>query len=161
LIGEKIHRKFRTPIYLKVANRFFIASEQAGLHHIGEVEGSWNKSTNNMRIRSNPSLNMHQRRSLNMKKNKTLSILKNGSLRSLSGELKSCMVKNFGQVILCNTCAFDSIASILMVAYCDSVNYNIAISSKENIFMKFITGIVKNGISAKTYSIRAEILVCL
>jgi hypothetical protein len=64
---------------------------------------SWNKSTNNMKIRSNPSLNMHQRKSQNMKKNKTLPILKNGSLRSPSGELKSCMVKNFGQVILCNT----------------------------------------------------------
>jgi hypothetical protein len=102
---------------------------------------------------------MHQRRSQNMKKNKTLPILKNGSLRSPSGELKSCMVKNFGQVILCNTCAFDSVASILMVAYCDSNNYNTAIGGKENVFLKFITGIVKNGISAKVYSTRAEILV--
>jgi hypothetical protein len=122
---------------------------------------SWNKSTDKMRIRPNPSLNTHQKKSQNMKKNKILPLLKNGSLRSPSGELKSCMVKNVGQIILCNTCAFDSIASILMVAYCDSLNYNIAISSKENVFMKFITGIVKNGISAKTYSIRAEILVRL
>jgi hypothetical protein len=120
---------------------------------------SWNKSNNKMRNRSNPSLNIHQKKLQNMKKNKTLPILKNGSLRSPSGELKSCMVRNFGQVILCNTCAFDSVASILMVAYCDSVNYNTAVGGKENVFFKFIAGIVKNGISAKTYSTRAEILV--
>jgi hypothetical protein len=66
---------------------------------------------------------------------------------------------NFGQVILCNTCAFDSIASILMVAYCNSIKYNTAIGGKENVFLKFITRIVKNGISAKVYSTRAEILV--
>jgi hypothetical protein len=122
---------------------------------------SWNKSTDKMRIRPNPSLNTNQKKSQKMIKNKILPLLKNGSLRTPSGELKSCMVKNFGQVILCNTCAFDTIASILMVTNCDSVNYNIAISGKEIVFMKFITGIVKNGISAKTYSIRAEILVCL
>jgi hypothetical protein len=92
---------------------------------------NWNKPTNKMRIRSNPNLNVHQKKLQNMKKNKTLPILKNGSLRSPSGELKSCMVRNFGQVILCNTCVFDSVSSILMVAYCDSVNYNTAIGGKE------------------------------
>jgi hypothetical protein len=69
------------------------------------------------------------------------------------------MVKNFGQVILCNTCVFDSVTLILMVAYCDSINYNTAIGGKENVFLQFITGIVKNGISAKVYSTRPEILV--
>jgi hypothetical protein len=119
----------------------------------------WNKSTDKMRIRSNPSLNNHQKKLHNMKKNKTLPILKNGSLRSPSGELKSCMVRNFGEVILCNTCAFDSVTSILMVAYCDSINYNTAVGGKGNVFLNFIAGIVKNGISAKAYSTRAEILV--
>jgi hypothetical protein len=69
------------------------------------------------------------------------------------------MVKNFGKVILCNTCAFDSVASILMVAYCDSINYNTSIGGKENVFLKFITGIIKNGIFAKAYLTQAEILV--
>jgi hypothetical protein len=94
-----------------------------------------------------------------MKKNKILPILKNGSLRSPSEKLKSCMVRNFEQVILCNTCAFDFVLSILMVAYCDSVNYHTAVGGKENVFLKFIAGIVINGISAKAYSTRAKILV--
>jgi hypothetical protein len=47
---------------------------------------------------------MHQRKSQNMKKNKTLPILKNGSLRFPSGELKSCVVKNFDK-LYCVTAA--------------------------------------------------------
>jgi hypothetical protein len=48
-----------------------------------------------------------------------------------------------------------------MVPYCDSINYKIAVDGKENVFLKFITGIVKNGISAKAYSTRKEILVTM
>jgi len=89
---------------------------------------------------------------------KTLPILKNGSRAE---ELKSCLVKDYGKTILSNTCAFDSAASILMVAYYDSINYNTAVDSLDNMFLKFIAEIVKNGISAKTYSTRAEIMVIL
>lgn len=89
---------------------------------------------------------------------KTLPILKNGSRAE---ELKSCVVKDFGKTILSNTCAFDSAASILMVSYCDSINYNTVVDGLKNIFLKFIAEIVKNGISAKTYSTRADLIVTL
>jgi hypothetical protein len=92
---------------------------------------------------------------------KFLSILKNGSPRFHSGELKSYIVRNFRQVILCNTYAFDTVASMLMVGYCDSINYSTAIDGKENVLLKFIAEIVKNGILAKVYSTRAKILVTI
>jgi hypothetical protein len=44
-----------------------------------------------------------------------------------------------------------------MVAYYDSINYKIEIDGKENIFLKFITGIVKNGISVKVNSTQYHI----
>jgi len=89
---------------------------------------------------------------------KTLPILKNGSRAE---ELKSCSIKDYGKIILSKTCAFDSAASILMVAYCNSINYNTVVDNSNSIFLKFIAEIVKNGISAKSYSNRAEIMVIL
>lgn len=53
------------------------------------------------------------------------------------------MVEEFG-----NSCAFDSVVNN---QYCDSINYMIEVDGLNNMFLKFITGIVKNGISAKTY----------
>lgn len=122
---------------------------------------SWNKkSTNKKRIRSylNPNPHLKYLELNNLKKMKTLPILKNGSRAE---ELKSCSMKDYGKIILSNTCAFDSAASILMVAYCDSINYNTVVDSSNSMFLKFIAEIVKNGISAKTYSNRAEIMVIL
>lgn len=52
---------------------------------------------------------------------KSLPILKNGSRAE---ELKACNVNELGKVILTNTCAFDTITSILMAAYCDSQIYS-------------------------------------
>jgi len=52
----------------------------------------------------------------------TLPLLKNGSRKE---ELKAVMVKDIGsKVVLKNTCAFDTIASIFTVAYCDSNLYS-------------------------------------
>lgn len=61
---------------------------------------------------------------------KTLPILKNGSWAE---ELKSCTVKDYGKTILTNTCAFDTAASIFMVAYCDSIDYNIVVDSSNSV----------------------------
>jgi len=116
------------------------------------------KPNNKKRTRSylNPNPHLRHLQLNNLRKNKNLPILKNGSKAE---EIKSCVVKDFGKTILSNTCAFDSAVSILMVAYCDSINY--MVDGLNNMFLKFIAEIVKNGISAKTYSTRAEILVRL
>lgn len=121
----------------------------------------WNKKPNNKkRTRSylNPNPHLKHLQLNNLRKIKNLPILKNGSRAE---EIKSCVVKDFGKTIISNTCAFDSAVSILMVAYCDSINYNTMVDGLNNTFLKFIAEIVKNGISAKTYSTRAEIMVRL
>lgn len=84
-------------------------------------------------------------------------LLKNGSRAE---ELKSCVVKNIGEVIMSNTCAFDTVTSIIMVAYCDSVKYSQKLndSFKNNKYFTFISKIVKQGITS-TYSDRASIMV--
>lgn len=122
------------------------------------VEGWDKKLTNKKKIQSylHPNPHLRHLQIKNLKKIKTLPILKNGSR---ADELTSCTVEDFGKVILSNTCAFHSVLSILIVAYCDSVNYNTEVDGLENIFLKFIAGIVKNGISAKAYLTRAEIMV--
>jgi len=94
----------------------------------------------------------------NLRKIKNLPILKNGSRAE---EIKSCVVKDFRKAILSNTYAFDSAVSILMVPYCDSINYNTRVDGLNNTFLKFIVEIVNNGISAKIYSTREEIMVRL
>lgn len=122
---------------------------------------TWNKKINNKkRTRSylNPNPHLRHLQINNFRKMKTLPILKNGSRAE---ELKSCVVKDFGKIILSNTCAFDSATSVLMVAYCDSIHYNTVVDSLNNMFLKFIAEIVKSGISAKTYLTRAEIMVTI
>ncbi|KAF0719021.1 Uncharacterized protein FWK35_00018773 [Aphis craccivora] len=98
---------------------------------------------------------------------KSLPILKNGSRFE---ELKSSKTKNIqGKVIFSNTCAIDSITSILMsfleyvdfkirsiktisVSYCDSQNYSKIIDSIDSDYFCFISSIVKNGITSATYT---------
>jgi hypothetical protein len=94
-----------------------------------------------------------------MKNSKTiqsLPLLKNGSCAK---ELKSCSISNMGKIIISNTCAFDTITSILMVAYCDSNEYNSKVDECDNSLLKFIAGLVKNGINSRTYSNRADLMV--
>jgi len=96
---------------------------------------------------------------LNNSKNiKSLPLLKNGSRAE---ELKAITVKDIGKIVLTNTCAFDTIASIFTVAYCDSILYSNEIDNILNSsdFFCFISKMVKCGITASTYSQRANIIL--
>jgi len=96
---------------------------------------------------------------LNNSKNiKFLPLLKNGSRAE---ELKAITVKDIGIVVLTNTCAFDTIASIFTVAYCDSILYSNEIDNILNSsdFFCFISKIVKCGITASIYPQRANIIL--
>lgn len=100
------------------------------------VTESWNRKskrqkTNKSYLMPNPLL-----RHLNLnkpKKIKSFPVLKNGSR---ADELKSCSISEIGNVVLTNTCAFDTLVSLFMTAYCDSVNYkkNIDNIIENNVF---------------------------
>jgi len=84
--------------------------------------------------------------------------LKNGSQAE---ELKSCNIKDIGKIIFSNTCAFDSLAFICMVLYCDSEHYKNCINELNCIhpFLKFVSNIVTHGITSATYTERAKIII--
>lgn len=114
---------------------------------------NWNRKSRrqlkNSYLKPNPLLrhvNINNLRSIT-----ALPILKNGSQAE---KLKSSTVKEIGKVILSNSCAFDTLASVFMVSYCDSEDYkkNLDQLNIKSLFFKFI----KNGI---TYSERANIIV--
>jgi hypothetical protein len=65
-----------------------------------------------------PNSTLQHLRMNNSKNLRSLPVLKNGSR---SDELKSCTIKNIGKIAFSNTCAFDTLASILMVSYSDSI----------------------------------------
>lgn len=69
-----------------------------------------------------PNSSLEHLRMNNTKNIQSLPILKNGSR---ADKLKSCTVENIGKVVMSNTYAFDSVASILMVSYSDSMNMEI------------------------------------
>jgi len=94
---------------------------------------------------------------MNARKNiKTLPLLKNGSR---ADELKSLKIRNIdGAIILSNTCAFDAVVSLIMVAFCDSTIFSNALLQKNTVFIEFISKILKNGISSNTYTQRAELI---
>jgi len=120
---------------------------------------TWNRTSKKQRnsnsyLSPNPNL-----RHLQLKSSKhiqSLPILKNGSRAQ---ELKSCAIKNVGKVIISNTCAFDMVSSILMVAICDSEYYKLKVDECDNELLKFAPELVPNGITSRTYSKRAEIMV--
>lgn len=88
----------------------------------------------------------------------SLPILKNGSRAE---ELKSCNIKDVGKIILSNTCAFDMLAFLCMVSYCDSEDYKNCINKLDSIhpFLKFVSNIVTHGITSATYTERARIIL--
>jgi len=94
----------------------------------------------------------------NSRKIKSLPILKNGSRAS---EIKSCNTLDMGRVVISNTCAFDTIASIFMVSYCDSSRYSVEVNhmGNENKLLSFVSRIVKNGVTHATYKERIEIIL--
>lgn len=114
------------------------------------------KKIRNLKSYSCPNPNLQYLRINNAKTIRSLPVLKNGCGGS---EVKSCTLKNIGKVIINNTCAFDTVSSILMVAICDSLDYRIEVDKCENELFQFIKNLVYNGITSSTYSMRAEILV--
>jgi len=122
---------------------------------------SWNRKSKRQRnnksyILPNPHLrHLDLTRSRNIK---SLPVLKNGSRAE---ELKACNINELGKVILSNTCAFDTITSIFMVAYCDSQIYSTEVNdlTQKNVLMEFVENVVKNGITAATYVNRANLIV--
>ncbi|KAF0743181.1 UCH domain-containing protein [Aphis craccivora] len=147
-----------TIIYLRCSDEVLLVDDLAEENKCKE---SRNKKPNNKkrtRFYLNPNPHLRHFQLNNFRKIKNLPILKNGSRAE---EIKSCVVKDFGKTILRNTYVFDSAVSILMVAYYDIINYNTMVDGLNNTFLRFIAEIVKNGISAKTYSTRAEIMVRL
>lgn len=84
-------------------------------------------------------------------------MLKNGSR---ADELKACALKSQNtNVIMSNTCAFDSIASMIMISFCDSQNYSSGLLKNKTKFVTFISELVRNGITSHTYSERAELII--
>lgn len=122
---------------------------------------SWNRKTKKQRkgnsyLVPNPHL---KHLNLNSSRNiKSLPILKNGSRAE---ELKAITVNNIGKIVLTNTCAFDTVTSVFTVAYCDSILYSNEIDKilDSSDFFCFISKIVKHGITASTYSERANIIL--
>jgi len=99
---------------------------------------SWNRKSKKQRnsnsyLCSNPNLQHLQIK--NAKHIQSLPLLKNGSSVE---ELKSCRIKNVEKVILSNTCTFDTVLSMLMVAIYDSSQYYNMVNECENLFYTFI-----------------------
>jgi len=88
----------------------------------------------------------------------SLTILENGSRAE---ELKAFKISELGQVVLSNTCTFDTITSITMAAICDSLNYSTKVDSlkSKNILLEFVESIIKNGIRTTTSVKRANLIV--
>ncbi|KAF0719827.1 NOF-FB transposable element protein, partial [Aphis craccivora] len=125
---------------------------------------SWNRKTNKERKSNSyliPNPHLRHLNISNLKSKQSLPILKNGSLLQFFEELKSTKNKILNEkIILSNTCVFDSLASLMMVSYCDSQLYANKIDDiKKNSFFNFIIKIVKNGITASTYSERVHIII--
>lgn len=125
------------------------------------IEEEWSrKSVKQRKLNSYLSPNPHLcHLDLNNSRNiKSLPVLKNDS-RAI--DLKSCNILGLGRVVLSNTCAFDTIASIFMVSYCDSRRYSLEINRMENAnrLFSFVSTIVQKGITSSTYKERAEIIL--
>lgn len=120
----------------------------------------WNRRPKNQ-LKSNSYLipNPHLRHInlSNARNPRILPLLKNGSRAE---ELKSCNLKSINRsVILSNTCTFDSIASVVMVSFCDSQIYSNGLLQSKTKFVDFISKLVLNGITSNTYTERAELII--
>jgi len=144
--------------------RICLTCSEDVLHVSDELEENksfetWNRTSKKQRNSNSylcPNPNLRHLQLKSSKHIQSLPILKNGSRAQ---ELKSCTIKNVGKVIISNTCAFDTVSSILMVAICDSEDYKLKVDECDNEFLKFTSELVPNGITSRTYSKRAEIMV--
>lgn len=84
-----------------------------------------------------------------------LPLLKNGS--TLRNKTAKTVNNN---IIVSNTCAFDTVSSILMTAYKDSDDYRNNVNNcNDSTLLQFVNELANFGITDKTYSIRAVLLV--
>jgi len=107
----------------RICRKCFTKTTNTNLKNEDVVSESWNRKskrqkTNKSYLMSNPLL-----RHLNLYKSKNIKsfpVLNNGSR---ADELKSCTISEIGNVVLTNTCAFDTLVSSFTTAYCDSLKY--------------------------------------
>ncbi|CAI6373556.1 unnamed protein product [Macrosiphum euphorbiae] len=135
--------------------------EEDNIRTENNAQEKWNRKNkkqrkNNSYLTPNPHLRYLTLTKSNSKR--TLPVLKNGSRFE---ELKGCRTNAFeGRFIFNNTCAFDSLASLIMVSYCDSQKYSemLDISEKSD-FINFICKILNSGITSASYSHRADLII--
>ena len=82
-----------------------------------------------------------------------IGLLKNGH----RPELKPVKIGHENYV-LSNTCAFDSFAQVMCVAYCDSDNVRNWFGTVNNKFTELVCNIVSHGVTTSAYKVRADIL---
>lgn len=81
-----------------------------------------------------------------------LSLLKNGFRVE---KLNRCTLKRINEsAILSNTCAFDSISSVVMVSFCDSQNYSNRLLECKTKFVDFISKLVSNDITLNIHILK-------
>ncbi|KAE9525798.1 hypothetical protein AGLY_014024, partial [Aphis glycines] len=135
--------------------------EEDNIRAENNAQEKWNRKNkkqrkNNFYLTPNPHLKYLSLTKSNSKK--TLPVLKNGSRFE---ELKGCRTNTFaGRVVFNITCAFDSLASLIMVSFCDSQKYSemLDIFEKSD-FINFICKIVNSEITSTSYSHRADLII--
>lgn len=121
----------------------------------------WDRKSKRQRI-TNSYLNSNSHlRHIDLNNSRSMTSLPNLKNGSKVTDLKSRNLKDYGKVAISNTCAFDTLASIFMVAYCTSKRYSEEINCLDNTneFLSFVSSIVKKGINPTTYKERAQIML--
>lgn len=85
-----------------------------------------------------------------------ISLLRNGHLVNL----KPIRLANRALVTLSNTCGFDSLVQLMASTFCDSETFKqlIMLNQESSEISALVYDLVKNGVTRKTYRLRAETL---
>lgn len=76
----------------------------------------------------------------------------------INGNYLTPVIIGENKYFVINTCAFDSVAVIIAMAYIDNPNYKITIDASNDKFLTFCKELTTNSISAKTYVDRGTLL---
>lgn len=110
---------------------------------------NWTRKNKN-KIKSYPSPNPHLKHlDFNSKKiSRFLPVLKSGSRAE---DLKALQIKGYGKIVLTNTCSFDTVVSLIMVAMCDSNRYLKSIDETQicSTFIELIRNILSKSIAIR------------
>lgn len=89
------------------------------------------------------------------RKHKSIPFMKNGN----KDVTRPVIIKDLGKVILTNTCAFDTLLSLLMAGIADSEEYDHRLKDYgNNELIDFARELLQNGIRKQSYKMRAEII---